>query len=184
MEELLESIERIRFENRNFEGRYFIPDNALFNVISEPAITRSLGSLGFPPHEIGGLADGILHGARKCFAILTLIGHGKAISGFFRRDSLQRSCPDDRLPYTSEALQQILEVDTSHLMIKRFWETQREFTTPILHQHLIYRDLDKETILPFLHEKSIGRGSMGTAWQVQIHQQCHQLPLKDHMASV
>jgi hypothetical protein len=184
MEELLKSIESIRYANVNFEGRYFVPEAALFDVVSEPAIKLSLTSLGIPEHEIGWLVEGILQGARKCYAILILIRRGEAISGFFRRDSLQRSCPDDRLPYTSESLQQILEVEASSLTIKRFLETQREFAIPILYQHLIFRELDKEVILPFLREKLVGSGSMGTAWEVELHPQCHRLPLENHKVSV
>jgi hypothetical protein len=76
------------------------------------------------------LTDGILQGARKCFATLVLIRHGEAIAGFFRHDSLQRSHPDDRLPYTSEILQQIFDGETTSLTIKDFFEKQWEFAIP------------------------------------------------------
>ncbi|KAM6513261.1 hypothetical protein FALCPG4_015708 [Fusarium falciforme] len=175
---LQESILKVR--QRNFEGRRFVPEAALFKVFSESIVELSLRSVGVPVHEIRALTDGILRGARKCFAILVLIGCGKAISGFFRRDSLQQSCPDDRLPYASEVLQQIFEAEASSLIVEQFLERQWEFTIPILYQHLIFRDLDEEVILPFLREEFVGRGSMGIARKVKLHPQCHRLLLKSH----
>lgn len=180
MAELRNSIERIRFVNVNFEHRYFIPEAALFEVVSEPAIKMSLRSFGVPVYEIRDLAISILQGARKCFAILILIGRGEAISNFFRRDSLQRSYPDDRLPYTLGKLQQIFEDESTSSTISHFLEKQWEVAIPIMHQHMTFRKLETEAILPFLHEEATGRGSMGTAWKIELHPQCHRLPLENH----
>ncbi|KAK4210546.1 kinase-like domain-containing protein [Rhypophila decipiens] len=179
MEELREKLESIRFANTNWEGRYFIPDDDLLNIVSESAVKISLRSLAVPLHEITDLTDGILQGARRCFAILVFIRHGEAISGFFRHDSL-RSHPDDRLPYTSEALQQIFEKDEASSVVRNFLEKQWEFFIPIMHQHSIDRILDKRTILPFLHEESVGEGAMGVVSKVKLHPQCHRLPLQNH----
>jgi hypothetical protein len=115
---------------------------------------------------------------------LLLIGRGEAISGFFRGDSLQQSDPDDRLPYNSEKLQQIFGVEATSLMIMSFLEHQPEFATPILHRNMIFRTLDKNVILPFLHEEHAGEGSMGTVSKIKLHPQCHQLPLENHKVSV
>ncbi|KAK4195869.1 hypothetical protein QBC40DRAFT_352225 [Triangularia verruculosa] len=122
-DELREKLESIRFANTNWEERHFIPNDELFDVISESAIKLALRSSAVPLHEIIDLTDGILRGARRCFAILVFIRHGEAISSFFRHDSL-RSHPDDRIPYTSEALQQIFEKDAANLMIRNFLEKQ------------------------------------------------------------
>jgi hypothetical protein len=184
MEELLESIQNIRFANKNFEGRHFIPEAALVEVVSEPAVKLALRNLGVPVYEIRDLTDGILRGARKCFAILVLIRRGEAISGFFRRDSLQRSHPDDRLPYTSEILQHIFDGEATDVTIKGFLEKQWEFAIPIMYQQMIFRKLDTEVVLPFLHEELAGQGSMGTAWKIELHPQCHRLPIKSHKVSI
>lgn len=189
MEDLRGSIEELRYEQTNFEDRHFIPEVALFRVVSEPAISISLKDLGVPIHEIRDLTNDIVRGARKCFAILLLIGRGREISAFFRRDSLQRSRPDSRLPYNSEALRQIFGgkdsslTKESHLTIKRFLEKQWEFAIPVLHQNMISRELDSSIILPFLHEERAGKGSMGEAWKIKIHPQCHRLSLEDNMVS-
>jgi hypothetical protein len=183
-DELLEKLESVRFANKNFEDRHFIPDDDLIDVISEPAVKLSLKRLAIPLHEIQDLTNDILRGARRCFAILVLIRCGKAISAFVRDDSLQLSDPDDRLPYTSEALQRIFKKGATSLMIKNFLERQWEFVIPIMRQHAIFRTLDKKVILPFLHEELIGEGAMGTAWKIKLHPSCHRLPLENHEVCV
>ncbi|KAH7117524.1 kinase domain-containing protein [Dactylonectria macrodidyma] len=180
MAELQERIEMLRFANRNSEGRYFIPEADLFQIVTESAVKLSLRSLDVPAHEVRDLTDGIMQGARKCFAILVSIDRGGAIAGFFRHDLLQHSHPDHRLPYTSEILKQVFEEDEVSPTIKRFLEKQWEFAVPILHQNMISRNLDTNVILPFLHEEPAGRGSMGTAWKIELHPQCHRLPLDKH----
>ncbi len=175
MEDLRDSIEKIRFANVNFEHRHFIPEAALFEVVTESAVALALRSrAGIPVHEIGDLTSGILRGARKCFAILVLMDRGEAISGFFRRDSLQQSRPDDRLPYMEESLKPIFG-EAAGLTIKKFLENQHEVAIPIVRREIIFRQLDDAVILPFLDEELAGRGSMGTAWKVKLHPQCHGL---------
>lgn len=180
MEALQASIENIRFKNANHESRYFIPETALFEVVSKSTVQPSLRSIGAPVHEIEDLTKGILQGARKCFAILVLLNRGKAISGFFRHDSLQESHPDDRLPYTSEALQRIFKEQANSPIIKGFLEKQWEFAIPIMHRNMIFRELETEAILPILDEDPAGEGSMGKAWKIELHPQCHRLPLESH----
>ncbi|CZR68797.1 uncharacterized protein PAC_18697 [Phialocephala subalpina] len=180
MDELRDSIKAIRFKNQNHEGRRFIPEATLFSVVTELPIQNALRNLGVPTQEIGPLSARILQGARKCFACLLLTGHGKAISGFFRHDSLQQARPDDRLPYTSEAVEQIFKNYATPLAVKEFLEKQWEFAIPIMHQDLLDRELDKQVILPFLKEEEAGQGSMGKVWKVKLHPQCHRLPLEGH----
>ncbi|KAJ3486614.1 hypothetical protein NLG97_g6578 [Lecanicillium saksenae] len=177
MEELRDGIDRIYFENENLEGDHFVPEAALLDLVCESHVKQSLLEIPTPAQEIQYLTDSILRGARKCFAILVLIGRSAAISRFFQRDSLQLSCPDDRLPYTSETLQKIFEKDTTGLTVKRFLEKQWMFVIPVLKPHMVSRILDKEIILPFISEDSAGRGSMGTVWKMKLHPDCHQLPL-------
>lgn len=183
MEELKDGIDRICFGNENFEGNHFVPEAALLDLVCDLRVRRSLHDIQTPAQEIGYLTDSILRGARKCFAILVMIGRCADISSFFQRDSLQQSWPDDRLPYNSEALQRIFEKETTNLTVKRFLKTQWMFVIPVLQRHMISRTLDKEIILPFLSEKSAGRGSMGTVWKMKLHPDCHQLPLDGDIVS-
>jgi hypothetical protein len=184
MESLHKSIEELRFNHCNFEGRYFIPEVTLFQVVSKSVLKDSLKDLDVPIHEIQDLTNDILRGARKCFSILILMRRGEKISAFFRRDLLQRSTPDSRLPYNSQALEQIFGQHESSATIRAFIEKQWEFSIPVLHQNMISRELDTSIILPFLHEERAGGGSMGVAWKIKIHPQCHRLPLRDDMVSL
>ncbi|KFA80177.1 hypothetical protein S40288_09977 [Stachybotrys chartarum IBT 40288] len=177
MEDLIKHIKRIRHANFNHEGRNFIPAAELEDILSESSVMPSLLHLGVPAGEIQGLCHSILQGARKCFAILILIGRGDAISSFFRHDSLQQSHPDDRLPYTVDALQKILQVDASSLDIKEFIEKQSYIAIPMLREHTVYRQFDDHVILPFVHEECVGGGSSATAYKVTIHPKCHYLPI-------
>ena len=152
--------------------------------LPKSTITASLKSLSIRSYELLDLSNSILLGARKCFAILILIGCEEAIADFFRRDSLLQSRPDDRLPYSSEALQQIFAEDGNGLRVADFLEKQWEFAIPIMHKNMIFRELDTEVILPFLGKHKAGRGSMGTAWEIELHPQCHQLPLVGHKVCV
>ena len=180
MAELREKIENLRFANSNIEGRFFVPETALRRITSKSAIEIALQNLQLPIHEVRDLTHGILHGAQKCFAILLLIGYGNAIVGFFRSDSMQHSSPDDRLPYTSEALQRVFQATEASPQVRNFLERQWEFCVPILQQDMIFREFDPHVILPFLESKDIGRGSMGSATKVKLHSQCHQLPVQAH----
>ncbi|KAI1128865.1 kinase domain-containing protein [Nemania abortiva] len=180
MDDLRAKIKRIRLDNTNIERRHFIPEATLFEAMPKSTIETSLKSLTVRRHELLDLSDSILAGARKCFAILILISCEEAISDFFRRDSLQQSWPDDRLPYSSKALQQIFAEDEKGLRVTDFLEKQWEVTIPIMHKNMIFRKLDTEVILPFLRTHKAGKGSMGTAWEIELHPQCHRLSLADH----
>lgn len=178
----MESIEQVRFSNQNpADGNHYVPDASLFEILTEPAIRLCLEELEVPLDERIPLTSDIVNGARKCFSILLLIRRGKSISGFFRHDSMQRSRPDDRLPYTKDALQKILEVDESHIVIMQFLEKQWDFTVPTITQTLTFREFDPRIRLPFTEETPAGEGSMGIAYKVHLHPQCHDLKLTNHM---
>lgn len=182
MAELRDKIEKIRFNICNTEKRYFIPETTLFDVVTESAVKQSLRSLQIPLHEINDVTTVIVQGARKCFAILLLIGRGEAITSFIKHDSLQRqSFPDYLLPYTTEQLQQRFEEKDDTVVVSSFLEKQWEFAIPIMQRLTVFRKLDASAILPFLREELAGRGSMGTAWKVELHPQCHHLPLEHHI---
>jgi hypothetical protein len=83
--------------------------------MAEKGIKASLKSLDILLNRIKDLASGILKGAEKCFAIFLLVGQGQDITSFFKSDSLLQSNPDDCLPYTLEALQQLLGQKKSSL---------------------------------------------------------------------
>ncbi|KAK4221300.1 kinase-like domain-containing protein [Podospora fimiseda] len=168
MEELKEKIRRIRLRYINFELRHFIPEDALYEALSEASVESSLRSSKVRFYEIPDLTKGILEGARKCFAILVLIDQGAAISDFFRHDSLQQSLPDHRLPYSLEMLQQVFGKDAESPIVTEFFEKQWEFAIPLMLPNTIYRRLESRVILPFVNKKSAGQGAMGMVIRKQI----------------
>lgn len=172
-----EELEELRFSNTNNEDHCFFPEDSLLELFSEQRMKDVLKDLAIPRHEVPDLANSILKGAQRCFTILILINHGEEIPSFFRHDSLQQSYPDHHLPYKEEILEDILGVDKTSLLVKRFVEKQWEVTVPVLHQHAVFRKLDKKIIMPFLSEEKAGQGSMGSVWISNVHPQCHRLPL-------
>jgi hypothetical protein len=176
MDELVEQIESLRFRTTNNEGRCFVTKAELCSVVSELMIRVSLTELDLPLYQHKELVSNILQGARRCFAILLMIRSGSTIVHFFKKDSLQRSHPDDRLPFNPDLLAGIFGVKPDDLKVKRFLERQWEFATPVFSRLLLTRELAQGVILPFAHEDPIGEGSFGTVYRSTIHPQCHELP--------
>ncbi|ETS78632.1 hypothetical protein PFICI_10694 [Pestalotiopsis fici W106-1] len=180
MDELQGRIDDLRFEYRNAAGEFFVPEAALFELLSEAEVRNLINIGDWEHHEREELAQGIMRGARKCLSILLLINASHRITGFFQHDSMQSSCPDDRLPYNEDSLRRALGPDSPQRLINRFLEMQWTFMTPMFKQHFISREFDRSMILPFMSERSVGSGSMGDAYLVKIHPQCHQLPILNH----
>lgn len=180
MEELTSALDEARLGEENVDGRNFVTETLLYRIMSEDAIRRTLADAGVLPHDRRDLTTNILRGARKCFAILVSIRHPAQISEFFKRDTLQTSYPDDRLPYNVQALEQIFGEEAGGLIVRHFLDRQWVFTVPIMHQQTLHRELDRRVILPFLERKHVGEGAKGVAWKVRVHEDCHRLPLKDH----
>lgn len=180
MDNLLQDIEHIRFENENTSHQYFVPEDALLDIITESAVSLCLASLDVPLHERPALLHSILNGAQKCLSILLLVQKGGAITGFFRHDSMQRSTPDERLPYAKETLAQIFGVDIGHTSVKRFYETQWDFVIPTLQQNLIFRELHPRVRLPYIEKTVVGAGASGSAFLIRLHPSCHRLPVDDN----
>ncbi|KFA46069.1 hypothetical protein S40293_09969 [Stachybotrys chartarum IBT 40293] len=180
MTDLCQKIEELRFETQTFNKKYFVPEATLFGIVTESSIKDALHALEVPKHEVKDLVGAIKRGARKTFAILLLTNHGAAISRFFRKDSMQESTPDGRLPYSADALQDIFGVPPGNLQVKKFMESQWEFIPACFFQDTIYREFAHGVILPFLDEEPAGDGSMGKAWAITLPHQCHRLPVTDN----
>ena len=178
MDDLVESIEGLRFKNKNIEDRFFVPEGQLISVMSEPRVRMALRELGLHLYQHEELLSKIVEGARRCFAILLLIKCGRHILEFFRKDALQRSHPDDRLPFEPSSLAGLFDVKPDDLNVQRFLEKQWEFSTPFFSRLLLTRELGQGTILPIIHQEEIGEGSFGIAYRTTIHPQCHELPIE------
>ncbi|CVL08805.1 uncharacterized protein FMAN_14623 [Fusarium mangiferae] len=180
MNTLRDEIEILRISNENSLGRDFVPEAKLFILLTEAKIRACLREMNIADHEREELVHAIMYGARRCFSILLLLNGGERITGFFKHDLMQKSNPDDRFPYTTEPLQRALGIDSSPAFIKRFMNIQWCFMVPVLRSHSILRELDKSTVLPYVREKLLGSGAMGDAYLVDLHPECHELPIIKH----
>lgn len=180
MEEILEEIHNLRFANQNVDRRYFVPEVALFEIMTISRVKHCLECLKFPLHELNVLTDDVMRGSRKCFAILLLMSKGEIIKDFITHDDLLRVSPDDRLPFNSETLKKYFRVPENSPLIRMFMEKQWDFATPTLSRQLLSRELNPDAILPYLHEETAGNGSMGRVLKVTLHTKSHRLPAKDN----
>jgi hypothetical protein len=183
MNGLIEDIESLRFANKNYEGRFFVPEAKLFSLMSETVIRVCLEELSLPAYQHEEIVTNIVKGARRCFAILLLTTCGGSIVRFFGGDSLQRSRPDDRLPFDPHPLARIFGVQPDDLKVRRFIEKQWDFAIPVFSQQLLTRELEQRIILPYIMEEPLGEGAFGTAYRTMIHPQSHELPLKENRVS-
>lgn len=180
MEEILGEISKLRFANQNVDMRYFVPEVALFDIMKEPWVKHCLECLKTPLHELNSLTDDVMGGARKCFAILLLMGKGEKIKDFVTLDDLLQIRPDDRLPFNSESLKNYFRVPENDPLVCMFMEKQWDFATPTLSRLLLSRELKPQAILPYLHKEIAGNSSMGRVLKVTLHSKSHHLPVKDN----
>ncbi|KAI9739969.1 MAG: hypothetical protein M1818_005025 [Claussenomyces sp. TS43310] len=163
MEELRDSINDLR--RPNFESRHYIPERALYRILTETSIRDVLKDCeAVQPYEIHDLVKVILSGARKIFSILVLNNHVKYVKKFVEIDQLQALPLDHRLPLGLEKLKMLLS--ESHARI--FHEKQWEFTSPTFSESVLRRQLDDEIILPFVSETSIGKGGFGVVHEIEL----------------
>lgn len=180
MEETVEKIHSLRYATRNVDRLCFVPEVALFEVMEKPRVKACLECLKVPLHELDILTDEVMRGARKCFAILLLMGKGAVIKDFITHDGLLNSSPDDRLPFNSETLKNYFKVPETNPLVLEFMEKQWYFATPALGRYLLSRELSPDAILPYLYEEEAGNSSMGRVLKVTLHPKSHRLQVKDN----
>jgi hypothetical protein len=150
---------------RNLEYRYFVPHQALYNLMTEDFVEKAVLVSNIPRYHMKEVIKAIMDGARKIFAILILIRQSNLIFEFIQDDQLQLSSLDHKLPFSIEKLQTLLpNLDTA----TRFYETQWEFAAPIFTGSLCPRVLESEVILPFIGSEEIGEGGFGLAYVTKL----------------
>jgi len=163
MEQLRESINALR--RKNYQGRYFVPEDALFRLLQRDKIREALK--GKTQHyELEELVEIIFSGARKIFAILVLNHYEQYITRFVEHDQLQstQSPLDHKLPFELEPLQILMTPGHAQLFDEKQWE----FTAPVFTPSVLRRSLKFDTILPFIKEKEVGTGGFGTVYTIEI----------------
>jgi hypothetical protein len=175
MEDLKDQIERLLLDTQNHEKRHFVPEKSLYRIMTEKSVRVALKRSAIKPYHVEELVKDIVSGARKVFAILTVIGCKEAIATMFGHDLLQTAPLDDKLPYSEELLNNIFSANSTRLTASKFAKEQWEFVTPTFSQRVLPRTLEDRMILPFLQERPLGGGSFGMTWEIEIHAENHRL---------
>lgn len=166
----------------NSDGKRFLPDSKLFEVLEEEDINLEQCLLEGEVQEVDReeVLLSIRDGAQKLFAILVLMqGHPvKLMLNFMRRDQMLQTSLDARLPFSIKDLRLILKDKT---LASHFDRWQWEVLSPLFKADRTHRELKKNTILPFIHEEPIpnAKGGYGIVTKVTLHEAHHcftQLP--------
>jgi hypothetical protein len=165
MDELRSSIKRLRRANIHY--RMFVPELALYRIMTKDAISKALGDSGISTHRQDEIATRIAYSGRKIFAILVLIAQPASISKFIEADELQ----DAKIPFKVEVLKEEIKISEAY----EFDEKQWEFAAPTFLQGTLNRCLKNRIILPFKLKKDVGRGAFGNVCLVELDQDHQEL---------
>lgn len=168
-EDLRNRIRALRCKNDETQ-KFFVPDGALDECLDDAVAGKILSDNHFDPFEIKTAVDAIVNGGRKVFATLITIRRAEVIVHFIANDHLQGQRIDSRLPFSIESLHFI-----APNIAEEFYEEQWHFTAPILSRQFHHRNLDAETILPFMQSKFRGEGAFGKVHEITVHKN-HQRP--------
>lgn len=172
MEDLQESILTARNKKENIQGRWFISEDDLRNVVTKDAVRKALHDKEITKDckvetfRIELVVDAVARGAHRIFAILVCIHHTKSILQFIEDDKYRSSGLDHRLPFEREQLRAIFP--DHPIVVDKFYERQWHFTAPIFCDSIITRALPPETILPITEEESLGGGGFGDVYGIKV----------------
>lgn len=158
MDDVIDSINRLR--RPNIEGRYFIPEKALYGVVR--ATLKRCEAINI--YELDHLAGIVYDGGRKTLGILLLDRHVRYIKKFVEGDQYQVSKMDDKLPVELQKLEKFMEPVHAQLFQQRQWE----ITSPVFSESILRRQLEDQTILPFIRDTYIGHGGFGTVYEIHL----------------
>ena len=153
---------------RNYEGCYFIPQQALFEVINEKTVRKAC-TPHVKPGDLGEMVDTIMMGARKVFAVLVVIDYIEDIYKLIPTDHFQASPFDHKLPLTIEYLESLLP----KLHAEEFYKNQWEVCPPFFTDSTIVRHFQPQTVLPYKSDKQFTSGGFGSVWTVEIEDEYH-----------
>jgi len=179
MEWLRDKIDDLRQDNHY--NNSFVPKDELDKAITLEAVWRVLRESKIEEHKHQDIAQSIIGGTLRIFAVLVRIGYVESISDFIRSDQFQSgSSLDQRLPFNKEYLSSILP----EKIATKFYKEQWEYAAPVLSRSILPRDLDDKAILPILHEKHITDGGFGAVFEITLHSAHHCFASKDNKVIV
>jgi len=153
-------------------GESFIPQKALYRLLSKDVVSATLRRSGTSAIHIDSLTDKILKGGQKLFAILVLLkGEESKILEFVKHDQLAVSPLDSRLPFSLETLTTVVPS-----IALEFYETQWELLAPVFSKGVLHRELHDMIRLPFVRNKWIGGGGFGDVYEIELETAHQTLP--------
>ena len=171
MDKLRDSIFEARTKHENVDGRSFVAEQDLRNVIIPDVVREALLSedvnenCRLEPYYVDNAVDVVVKGAHKIFAILVLVDYTRAIRQFIEDDKYQNSSLDHGLPFDKTTLRKMLP---NERVVTRFYEEQWHFTAPVFSDSVFQRSFPRETILPFVRQDWLSSGGFGDVYSIEI----------------
>lgn len=159
-----EKIQSLRV--RNIDSKHFIPAESLNPILNNQVVNEVVMDCDVKQYRQSEVANLIVRGGRRTFAILIMIRRESLILRFVEKDELQGAWLDSKLPFSLPALKSILS-DTDAI---DFYDKQWEFVSPIFSPSKGHRELHDDTVLPFSGEpRRRGDGGFGFVAEIDVH---------------
>ena len=156
---------------KNIDSRYFIPDRALRDILSEEAVYDHVQTMAVEPYHRREIIEAIANRGKRLFAILILLGEESSLVKFMERDQMAKEYDlDSRLPLTLKDLQMILGSGTTASL---FYEKQWELLPPYFCEDKSHRLFHEDTVFPFVGIERLTEGGFGEVSKVTLNEAHH-----------
>ena len=156
---------------KNAEGKYFIPNKALEDVLSAERIRTCILYSSIEEIRRADVLRVIENGGKRVFAILVLLGKEYLMANFVQNDHmLQGTNLDSKLPLRVEPLGTML---LDERVASEFYQRQWELLPPFFQEDRNHRILESETVLPFIEQEELAQGGFGDVFRVTLDSNQH-----------
>ncbi len=100
----------------------------------------------------------------KVFCILLLIGRGRYINSFVRRDNLS----DGHLPFDGRPPSFPPSSSTAPNFFEEFCDKQWGFCTPVFEENM-FKGFETKEILPIIYRRKLAGGGSATTYEIKLH---------------
>ncbi len=160
MSDIREELEEL--EIQNYEQKYFVPHDALKDLLSERRIAALIGTLSekreieaWQQPEIIGI---VVNNGLRVFATLLSFSRPELILKFKETDHFAHSQLDSRLPLSEDSLKLILRDEK---LSAKFFKHQWKFLAPFFRADQSHRELQDSVVLPFINSEPLREGGFG-----------------------
>lgn len=156
---------------KNVEGKYFIPNKALEDVLSADKIRTCILCSSIEEIRRTDVLRVIESGGKRVFAILLLLGKESLMDNFVQNDHmLQGTNLDSKLPLHLETLETVL---LDERVASEFCQRQWELLPPFFQEDRNHRTFESETVLPFIEQEELAQGGFGEVFKVTLDANQH-----------